>query len=282
MLIAIALRGGENTTDHRLLSLELGLLSLHGVSVRRISREETLPTNTDLFVQTAFGASTSLRDAIKKKVPYLIMEAPSFRGFFLDGGAEQASTFTYNGVQAGGTRPRDIPDEERPHPELLQSTGEDTLILGQKPNDHSLRGADHVAWIKEKLIEYPEAEFRHNPIMVPKGYNRPLADALADCGRTISYTSTAAVDSVFAGCETIAEHPASEAYGVYDRELWAHALSWYNFTHSEQTTARVAGWILSGYEEAEANAKAGNVERPRDKVSRPNEDTRYYAEFPYG
>jgi hypothetical protein len=281
MQVVIALRGGENTTDHRPLAFAAGLECLFGVSVKKIGRSERLPGKCDLFVQTAFGASTPLRDAIDRRIPYMIMEAPSFRHFWLEDGREEASTFTFNGVQAGGSRPRDIPDEERPHPPLLENHGEGTIILAQKPNDHSLRESDHVAWLKEKFIEYPEAELRHNPIMVPEGYNKPLADHLAERARTVAYTSTASVDSLLAGLITICDHPANEAYEVTDREEWVHRLSWYNFTHEEWATAKIASWVMTGLVEASEDAKAGRVERPREKVCRGAGMAEYYAEFPY-
>lgn len=267
MHVTVALRGGENRTDRHALALMEGLERLPNIKVRVIARGEKLPSCADMFVQVGFAKTTPLIASIIEGIPYLILEEPSFRGFY-----ENAATFTYNGLQAGGTRPR-VPDRPRPHPDLLSitpNTNGKTLILGQKPNDHSLRGSDHIQWIKDKMKEYPDAGFRPHPLMVPKESLDPLSDVLSDCGRTISYTSTAAVDSLFAGCRTICEHPASEAYEVKDRQEWAHRLSWYNLRHAELAQPQFALWVLEGYPEAKENAQNGIQEHPRDKLTGPS------------
>ncbi len=277
MEISVHLRGGGNLTDARSTAIAKGLSYLpHTIRIR--SRGE-VPTGADLVIQTGFNSTTAITSAIESRIPYMIMEATSFRDFYdkLD-----ASTFTYNGLQAGGTRPN-VPSEVRPHPELLEMhTDGPTMIIGQKTNDHSLRGTDHVEWVLEKFREYPDATLRHNPIMVPKGSLGHIADALADYGRTVSYTSTASVDSVFAGCKTICEHPANEAYGMNfspDREEWAHKISWHNFKHEELEDDDIAAWILTGYDEARANAEAGKVEIPRKKMDGKALFERYYQTF---
>ena len=277
MEISIHLRGGDHITDSRSLALAEGLSWLpHTVSLRR--RTETC-RNADLVIQNSFATSLSIEDAIDRGIPYILMEGPIFRTVY---GLYEASTFTYNGLQAGGTRPK-VPDEERFKPILhdLHTDGP-TMILGQKPNDRSLRGHDHTRWLKEKVLEYPGAIFRHNPIMVPDGTLEPIADALADVGQTVSFTSTASVDSVFAGCRTICEHEANEAYSCDEdnREAWAHRVSWYNLTHKELATDDMAAWILTGYDRALADALAGRQERPRTKVNGWAMAARYYQEFP--
>ena len=228
------------------------------------------------MIQTGFARSTAILSAIYQEIPYLIMEAPIFRDEYPMMGA---STFTYNGLQAGGTRPK-APEQERKKPKLLDGHDGKTIIIGQKPMDHSLRGSDHIAWLQEKMDEYPEAELRHHPLMVPKDTLEPIAVALSKCRRTISHTSTASVDSLIAGCEAICEHPANEAYGVGNREEWLHQLSWLNFTHGELARAEIAEWILSGYEQAEAEAEKGNQEIPREKVNGNAICRRYYSAFP--
>lgn len=277
MEISIHLKADGTLTNARVMSLATGLSYLpHTVRLR--PREET-PGKVDLIIQTGFASSECLREAIGRRIPYLIMEGPIFRDMYDKG---TVSDFTYNGLQAGGTRPAPK-SEPRPHPEILpMHTEGSTLILGQKPTDMSLRGQDHIQWIKDKRHEYPDAEFRHNPIMVPAGYYEPIKEALVGVARTISYTSTASVESVFSGCETICEHPANEAYSVNgDREEWAHRLSWMQFTHEELEDPDVAAYILTGYDEALENTRQGKVETPRPKVLGSALMSAYYAEFPY-
>ncbi len=279
MEISVHLRGGGNLTDARSTAIAKGLSYYNTVRLRTRSERAGL---ADLVIQTGFNRTPALMDAIERGIPYIIMEAPMFRDHYVK---QISSTFTYNGLQAGGTRP-EVPNEPRMHPPLLpMHIDGPTMILGQKPNDHSLRGQNHVEWIKEKLLEYPGATLRHNPIVVPKGYNIPIADALVDVGRTVAWTSTASVDSVFAGCKTICEHPANEAYGMNfspDREEWAHRLSWYNFTHIELEDEDIATWILTGFDEAKADARMGKQEVPRAKIERDPLVSAYLQEFPLG
>ena len=276
MEISIHLRGGDHITDSRSLALAEGLSWLpHTVTLRNKTES---PRNADLVIQNSFASSVSIEEAVDRGIPYILMEGPLFRTMY---GLYEASTFTYNGLQAGGTRPK-VPNKPRIKPILhdLRTEGP-TMILGQKPNDRSLRGMDHVEWLKEKLVEYPDAIFRHNPIMVPEGNLEPIGDALANVGRTVSYTSTASVDSVFAGCKTICEHPANEAYSCGEnREEWAHRVSWYNLTHEELATDDIAAWILTGYDKALNDATAGRQERPRPRVDGKSLASVYYAEFP--
>ena len=100
MEIAVALRGGTNSTDMRSLALAEGISYLPH-TVKLISRGEAA-TGADLVIQTGFGRSVALLSAIHQEIPYIIMEAPSFRGFYDVG---LASVFTYNGMQNGGYRP---------------------------------------------------------------------------------------------------------------------------------------------------------------------------------
>jgi hypothetical protein len=274
MEISVHLRGGDNVTDMRTVALAKGISYLpHTVRVR--SRGESA-AGADLVVQTGFARSAALVDAIERGIPYLIMEAPCFRDIY---DVELASNFTYNGFQGGGTRPK-AGKEPRKAPELQELRTEgSTLIMAQKPTDHSLRGSDHIAWLQEKLNEYPEAELRHHPIMVPPGHNEPIAVALSKCKRAITYTSTTAIDSGIAGCQTICEHPASEGWRGGDREEWLHRLSWSTFTHSELGTDDVAAYILTGYEEAKANASEGLQEIPREKEDGAAICRRYYRAF---
>lgn len=275
MEISVALRGGDNLTDMRSLAIAEGISYLPH-TVKLISRAKAAKSSADLVIQTGFGRSVALLSAIEQKIPYLIMEAPMFRDLY---DVNKASNFTYNGLQNGGTRP-EAPMEARPHPDLLpMHTAGPTLILAQKPTDHSLRGSDHIGWLKAQLDAYPEAEFRHHPIMVPKRHHKPIADALANVRRTVAFTSTASVDSVFAGCETICDHPANEAYEIGDREEWAHRLSWYQFTHEELKTDDIAAWILTGYDRAYSAARTGDQEIPRERVNGSAICGRYYRTF---
>lgn len=199
----------------------------------------------DLVVQTAFNNSIPLMGAVEQGVPYLVMEAPPFRTLMP---MEKWSSFNYNGLAGGAFRPK-APDERRIQPELLPlKTEGKTLIIGQKPTDHSLRGSDHVSWLVDKRGEYPEAEFRHHPLMVVE--QEPIEKGLEDVKKVIVYTSTTAVDAAVAGCEVVVEGPGCWWQSIGSREEECHELSWSSFTHTELASRRVAEHILSGYDEA--------------------------------
>jgi len=153
-----------------------------------------------------------------------------------------------------------------------------TIIFAQKPNDHSLCGADHIAWIKRKLALYPDAELRHHPLMCAVE-QEPLDEALDRCYRAVTFSSTVGGEALIAGCISLPDDEGSMAYTAHSRAKWLHELSWKQFSHTEYHRPDVASWIMSGYEEARASARKGNVQTPRNKVDRNIECLRYYREF---
>jgi hypothetical protein len=263
MKIAVHLRDGHNRTNIRSESFAEGAKAL-GHEVVLMSRGDPSP-DADLVVQTAFNASAALRSAVEHRQPYLIMEASPFRTMH---SLEAYSSYGYNGLAGGAYRPK-APDDLRPCPSQApaQTVGK-TLIIGQKPTDHSLRGSDHVAWIEEKLAEYPEAILRHHPLMVPT--EDTIEEALQNVSKLITYTSTTAVDGRFAGCEVVIDGKGS--WG----ELSTHDASWAVFSHQELLTERAVQHILTGYEEARELAQQGLVEIPRGKLDGQAISERYH------
>jgi hypothetical protein len=155
------------------------------------------------------------------------------------------------------------------------------VVFGQKPNDHSLRGDDHVAWIKDKLGRNVDAEFRHHPLMSAGGLllMEPLDQVLDRCSLAITYSSTVGAEALIAGCVSYPDCKQSTAYNVTDREQWIHDLSWHNFTLEEFATPKVAKYILSGFQEAWDRAERGGQEHPRGKMDKQAIMQRYYDEF---
>ena len=243
MKVAVHLRGGPNRTNVRSEAITDGLYEA-GHHVEFLPRHEVSKT-ADLVIQTGFCGTNALRGAIDRRVPYLIMEAPPFRTLCP---WESWSSWGYNGIAGGAYRP-EAPDEPRPTPSTSprKETG-DTLIIGQKPTDHSLRGSDHVGWLEAKLRESPRAKLRHHPLMVDPPCT--IEEALDGVQSVITYTSTVGVDAAVAGCKVIVEGPGSWWIQGIEREAHLHALSWAAFTHDEYRTRRVAEHILSGYDAA--------------------------------
>ena len=161
MKIAVALRDGPNLTNPRSECL-IGPLEAEGHEVKRIGRGEVVK-GADLLIQTGFAGSRALKSMIDQRLPYIIMEAPFWRDYY---DVHASSSWGYNGL-AGGAWAPSPPDEERPKPELkpMKAGTGPTIIIGQKPTDHSLRGSDHVKWILDVRSEVPEADFRPHPLM---------------------------------------------------------------------------------------------------------------------
>jgi len=64
----------------------------------------------------------------------------------------------------------------------------------------------------------------------------PLAKALAGAAVVITWNSNTAVDAILAGKNTTAADKGSMAWEVSDREAWAHALAWRQFSQDELTS----------------------------------------------
>lgn len=294
MKIAVHLRHADNQTNMRSLALAKGLNALGQHSVVEAKRDERVP-NSDLVIQTGFARSVALTDAIERRIPYLIMETPVFRG---QTSIMDHSSFTYNGLAGGGTRATPL-EATRPSPTVRQPKNVDneyvwgdeeypqgrpgkTLIIGQKPTDHSLRGHDHVKWILQKFDEYPDADFRHHPLMVDENSQEPLKAVLPKYDTVITFNSTAGIDALIQGCNVVAEHEGSEVYDMegasyYTRMERIHELSYAQFSHSELNEPSVAEYILSGYDVARYLAADGHVEHPREKVDGSLVCKRYYT-----
>lgn len=266
--VSFHLRTGGNNTNMRSESL-LEAFEAYGVKCVRAGRDEAV-TGSELVVQTGFAASHALRTAIDKEIPYIIMEAPFWR--HIDVMAN--SSWGYNGLAGCAWRPIP-PDTPREKPTLQpMKTEGNTLIIGQKPTDHSLRGSDHVEWLLRKFEQYPDADFRPHPLMVSHGTLQPLPEALQRAKRVITFTSTVGAEALIDGSESRPENAGSIAFGVTDRERWLHALSWAQAAHTDMGS--LAEYILSGYEEARGRASNGLVETPRERVDGQAICQRYY------
>lgn len=257
MKISVHLRGDGNKTDLRALSLVEGLERL-GHDITYLSRGSC--TQGDLMVQVGFNSTLALQDAVHKRIPYLIMEASPFRTLHP---AETHSSWGYNGL-AGGAFRHQAPDMDRayPYPKELKHSGK-TLIIGQKPTDHSLRGSDHIRWIAAKLDEYPDAEFLHHPLMCKE--RGTIEDALEDVGKVIVYTSTVAVDAAVAGCAVQVEGHGCWWDPTKERTPQLRELAWASGSN-EEYAGSMCDHILRGYDEARSLAEEGKVEHPRGKL----------------
>ena len=263
MNVVVALRTGENKTNVRSESIARGL-ELAGCKITTINRTESLPKGTDLVLQTGFGKTRPLVEAIENHIPYLLAEAPAIRHDPRISTMDWSS-FSYNGLLGGGYAPP-APYGEVWKPELkpMRSQNGSTIITLQVPNDHSLRGMDINAWAREQLVKYPDAELRPHPLMVPYEIES-LDDMYARAGMVVASTSTQGCEALYLGIPVDITDRRSLAYDVKDREQWAHELSWRHAPHDALATERWGKHVLSGYEIAKVRAQKGIQEFPRDK-----------------
>lgn len=126
------------------------------------------------------------------------------------------------------------------------------LILQQVAGDMSLRGADVDAFYKKAQKTFSKdmpVKIRPHPNKRPchgdayQGMLTSLQEDLAGAACAITWNSNSGVDAVLAGVPTIAMNKGSMAWGVTghdltmppmpDREKWAHALAWKQWTKEE-------------------------------------------------
>ena len=269
MKVSVHLRPTDTASNKRSECIADGLRAL-GHDVVVMGKGER--SNADLVIQTAFARSNAVMSAIDRGVPYLVMEAGPFRPWT---DIHTTSSFNYNGLAGGAFRPPPL-EAPRWHPEPQPwKTEGGTIIIGQKPTDKSLRGVDYVEWLQDVTARYPEAEFRHHPLMVLET-RETIHEALERNKRCVVYTSTTAVDASVQGLEVIVEGPGCWWDPAKDRDEQLRELSYAAFQHGEYRTKEVAAYVMSGYDEARARAEAGLYEIPRGKVDGVEICNRYY------
>lgn len=136
--------------------------------------------------------------------------------------------------------------------------GEYALILGQVPNDASLKGMDMIPWYEDMAREITlthdiPVHFRPHPDVKRKGIKQTvkgtmpsigtLEEALSDAAFTVCYNSNSSVDSVLSGVPCVVGDKGSMAYEmcgksineiIYpNREKWAHKLAQTQWTIDE-------------------------------------------------
>ena len=264
--VSMHLRDGENKTNLGAVALATGL-ELAGAEIVKLSRTQPLAPGADIMLQTGFGGTVPIRQAIAEGIPYLMAEAPAYRHLSKIV-VEEWVSYGWGGLM-GGAYHTPAPSIPRWAPELKpMKTSGATIIFAQKRSDHSLRGVDHDVWLREMLALYPEAEFRPHPLMCPPdAVQEPIRDVLKRCYQAITYTSTAGAEALIEGCVSNAAHPGSSAYRVKDRREWLHQLSWQNFPMVYAATRQIGKHILEGYEMAKWRAEVGLQEHPREKLT---------------
>lgn len=136
--------------------------------------------------------------------------------------------------------------------------GDYALIMGQVPNDASLRGKNLIPWYERQAAEITRiynipVYFRPHPDCAKRGIHQvvkgtirssgTLQEAFAGAAFTVCYNSNSSVDSVLAGVPCVVGDRGSMAYNMCskqigelirpERERWAYSLAWKQWEESE-------------------------------------------------
>lgn len=225
----------------------------------------------DVYMQWGFKLTAGLQYAIDNRLPYIIVDW----GYFQP--REQSFSISFNGFH-GLSMPVEAIKSEPPrwHPiaKPWKQDGEYVYVYGQLQNDRATRGLHVEAWLRKtaitasKILNRP-ARIRPHPKMV-SSWEPPLPSLHSTFDETfvaVTWTSSAAIESVLAGVPTVALHEANPAtpvcatgYSVYtpERIEWLHDLSWRNYRLKDAEAA--AKYILMGLDQAIFEAEGGHID----------------------
>ena len=266
MKIVASMRDSDKSRANREVRKLLGALG----GGTEVARTMPLPLDTDLFIQWGYKPTVALKHAMTLDIPYVIVDL----GYF---DHDRASTFSlsingFHGMSMANDKVRGMGHRPRLPIRQWRDGGENVIILGQMPLDQSLFGQDIEPWMGraataavevfgKKVIKRPHPRML-NPWEPQLG---PLEETFDSTYVYVSWTSTAAIQTVAAGIPTICAHPGNMAYDVGSdesrirmpgRETWMHDLSHrqYDFT-SVKDVRQGAKYVLSAYDQAEAEQK---------------------------
>lgn len=123
------------------------------------------------------------------------------------------------------------------------------LLLQQVPGDMSLRGVDMPGFYRKAVDAFKRVKIRPHPNLKPSAGSAftdaqtSLVSDLAGAAFAITWNSNSAVDAVLAGVPAIAMDKGSMAWDVTghalevppkpDRQAWANAIAWKQWSKSE-------------------------------------------------
>jgi hypothetical protein len=213
-------------------------------------RDQYVSPGTDLVVQWGFKPTRGLMAAIAQGIPYVILDLG-----YIDDGRTSRFSVSLNGFHGLAMRdPKVLDRPPRPAPGYYdwKGDGERVYVIGQMPNDQSLRGQDIDAWMgrtasaASEVWGLPVVKRPHPKMLNPwEPQPEPLDEVFKDAHVVITWTSTTAVQSVLAGVPTIAMHPGNMAYPICASDLrivrsparvgWIHELSWREWDFASDT-----------------------------------------------
>lgn len=210
-----------------------------------IQRSDTCPADASLLVHWGFKRSQSLKTAIESRIPFVILD----RGYFDPDRVDRVS-ISFNGHHGLSMETRPLAMRRTPIMMPWRESdfkGEYCLIIGQLPNDASLRGNCIDAWMG-RTAQWAVDHYKLPAIKRPhpKSLERwepapePLDKAFEKAHVVCTFSSTTAVQSIIAGIPTLVDHPASPAFGVTEgsnRDKWIQHLAQREYDLLDETDA---------------------------------------------
>lgn len=225
-----------------------------------VGRDKFVPADCNLLIQWGFRPTICLMSAIAEGIPYIIVDL----GYFDEtrGARYSVSLNGFHGLALRDPKVLDRPPRPAPAIHDWREEGSKIVVCGQMPGDQSLRGQDSEAWMGRTASACSEQWSM--PVLKrphPKMLNvwepplEALSFAFEDCHVFVTWTSTAAVQSVLAGVPTVAMHPGTMARPMAansltrltppGREAWVHEVSWREWNWQDEADLdRLAEYVI--------------------------------------
>lgn len=229
------------------------------------------PKGVDLAV--FWGMKTAPVPALReRRLPFLVSENRYF------GPRQLNASLGFNHLARRAIRPAPG-NAPRPQPVLKpwkHDNAGKVMVLGQVPRDAAVRGIDIRQWesdayVAARRVWGRETVYRPHPNRLKNaGLDVPLPPiekALVDenVWLAVSYNSCSGVDAVSAGVPTVAVDEGSMAWDVAshdigerkmpDREVWAHWISYTQWSQDEFANGAALAHVMKAYDEARADAE---------------------------
>jgi hypothetical protein len=174
----------------------------------------------------------------------------------------------------------EIPKETRdglPRLKPWKTGGEFVYVYGQMQNDRAVRGLNMEAWPTRTAQQASEAyglpaKIRKHPLSLERWEHQPpLIQTFEEQAIAVTWTTSAAIQTVIHGIPTVCMHPANMAapvafsgdvskdiqpYRVLGRQEWLNDLGWRQYS----TLDGMKGHIIRNFEQARMEARDGRYD----------------------
>lgn len=269
MIVAVPQYPGAGRKQHY-VNLLAGAIQRAGHAIREHDYAAPQPNGCDFAICWDFKHTPRLR-AREARLPALVLEMPFY--------GSRATTVSLSWNEFGRASVRPPPGAaQRPQLRLhpwMESDAGTVVVFGQLPRDYATRDVNIDKWVLDSYYEARRIWQRktlirpHPHTLQSMGVANPWdTESYLEAARawlTISYSSTAAVKSVFRGIPAVTIHPESMAWDVTghsmdtrikpDREAWAHWISYCQWSEDEIADGTALNHMLTAFDEARENAR---------------------------